>query len=406
MQHIYFLFVTTFYLKVLEVDRFNLFSLFNSSIKFMNNYNKIKSLKALIFHDYINQFGGAEYVLSVIQEIIDGPILTMFYKTSCVEKVCPNRELRVSWIQKYYNPRIHPIFIPMIPFALNSLKRNDSNLWISSSHAFIKNVPKLPDVLHICYCHTPARYVWDIRNEYLQGRSILVKKILNIIWDRLAKWDFTTSKNVDYFIANSNAVKERIFKFLGRSAIVIHPPVDIHSYKHSDKKNNYYVVLSRLVEYKRIDLAIRAALLTKRQLIIVGDGRDRGRLECIANDSHLINFAGYVDQKLKVKILKNAKALLFPQIEDFGISAVEAQACGTPVIGYNQGGILDTVIENITGIFFNNQSAEDMANAILNFEKLNFSSHACRKNAEKFSKELFINKFKNFVQEKYDEYFK
>jgi len=247
------------------------------------------------------------------------------------------------------------------------------------------------------------RYAWDLKEEYLRRENPLLRPFISIFLRYLRWWDRNGSKNVDFFIANSQNVGNRIRRFYNRDSVVIHPPVDTKQFALSTKKRQYYyLIVSRLIEYKRTDLAIKAFNKTGKRLIIVGTGRDEKMLKKIAKKN--IEFKGFIPALELVKYYQNAKALIHPQLEDAGIACLESQSAGTPVIAYGKGGALETVIEGKTGHFFHEQTPQALIKAIEEFEQMKFSPKACRNNALRFDKEIFKKKIKAFVEEKYAEW--
>jgi glycosyltransferase involved in cell wall biosynthesis len=257
--------------------------------------------------------------------------------------------------------------------------------------------------LHICYCHSPMRYAWDLQEQYLKDsglnkglKGIYAKYVLN----KLKKWDVKNSENVDFFVANSNYVAQRIKKIYNREATVIHPPVDVDFFSLEEQKEDYYFKASRLVSYKKTQLIVEAFNeLPHLKLIVAGNGSEFEKLQKMAKNN--IEFVGFVDDLKLKNLLQKAKAFVFAAEEDFGIIPVEAQACGTPVIAFGKGGILETVVENQTGIFFTEQSFQKVKEAITIFEAIKFDPKIVRENALKFSKIRFENEIKNFVETKY-----
>ncbi len=263
-----------------------------------------------------------------------------------------------------------------------------------------------PDTCHICYCHTPMRYAWSAYEQYHEASRGLSRLIFPLIMKYLRYWDKRTSKRVNYFICNSTAVKERISKYYQRKAEVIPPPVDTSFFTPEGKKENFYLMVSRFMPYKRVDLAIDAFNELGMPLTLVGAtvGYGKWEKELRSRAKPNISFVGAVsDEKLR-EYLRKARAFIFPANEDFGITAVEAEACGTPVVAYAHGGALDIVEEGVTGVFFNDQNPKSLVEAVLNLETRNFDSKRIRASAERFSKEVFRSKIKNFIEEKFEEY--
>lgn len=296
-----------------------------------------------------------------------------------------------------------------MPLAIEQFDFSQYDLIISSSHAVAKGVITGPDQLHISYVHTPIRYAWDLQHQYLKEsnldngfKSLLARCLLHYI--RL--WDYRTAAAVDNFIANSNFIKSRISKVYNRDADVIYPPVNTNSFKFQEKKKNYYLTASRLVPYKKVDLIVEAfALMPDKELIVIGDGPDMNKIKNKASNN--VKILGHQSFENLISYMQLAKAFVFAAEEDFGITPVEAQACGTPVIAFGKGGALETVRgidqhNEPTGVFFYNQSVDAIINAIEVFEK---NKHLiipenCRLHAMRFSEENFKTQFELFVKEK------
>ncbi len=357
-------------------------------------------MKITYTHDWLSKFAGAEVVLSAMEEVLPAPIYTLFYTEGCADKIgIDHSMIHTSFLQSI--PTIannYKNFLPLYPLAVGNFDLSEYDLVISSSHSAAKGFRKREGQLHICYCHTPMRYVWDLYDDYKSTMPFYKKIPFSVSAKFIRKWDYDNSKNVDFFIANSKFVAERIERIYGRKSKVIYPPVDVDQFKPEADKEDYYLFVGRLINaYKRVDIVIKAFNRLGKRLIVVGDGDDMKQLQSIAEDN--IEFYGWLDSGKLGKIMSKAKALILPSIEDFGIVSVESQACGTPVIAYKKGGALETVIESKTGMFFNKQTAENIVEAVNKFEnqKLHFDIDEMRKNAERFSKEKFQSKFKKFL---------
>jgi glycosyltransferase involved in cell wall biosynthesis len=352
-------------------------------------------MEIAIAHDYLTQHGGAERVLDVFLDIF--PSAELYVLTYSEEFAKPN--IHASFIKNL--PKInYRNYMPLFPLAIR-LMNIDADMILSSSHAWVKNIKKRKGAVHICYCHTPMRYAWDLSGFYVRRYNVLVRPLLKLFLSILRAWDKAGSKNVDYFIANSNCVAERIKNAYGRDSIVIPPPVDTSifvPFKHP--KRDYYLVVSRLIEYKRVDLAIEVFRKLDRELVVVGDGRDAKRLKKLARGCKNISFKGFVNNKQLVSLYQNAKALIHPQIEDAGITSLEAQSCGVPVVAFGRGGATETVIEGKTGSFFYKQSATSLRKAIESFENHSIDSKLCRKNAKKYDVKVFKKRIQEFIKSK------
>jgi len=363
----------------------------------------LKNTKILLVHDYLNQLGGAERTLKVFKNIFpNADTFALLYNKN---KIKLQFKIKTSFIQKLPLKKNYKLYMPIFPIAVKSINFNNYDVIISSSHAWVKNINKPKETLHICYCHTPMRYAWDLREQYLKRENVFLRPFISLFLAYLRYWDKKGSKNVDFFIANSKNVANRIKKYYNRKSTVIYPPVDTKLFKLNTKKREYYyLIVSRLIEYKKVDLAIDAFKKINKRLVIIGIGRDEKRLKKLSKNNKNIIFKGFAKSTELVKYYQNAKAFIHPQIEDAGITSLESQSCGTPVIAYAKGGALETVIEGKTGHFFHKQTPEALIKAIKEFEKMKLNPKDCRKNALKYDKEIFKKKIKKFVEEKYREW--
>jgi len=354
-------------------------------------------MKSAIIHDKISEFAGSEMVLESIYEIMPSPVFTLFYVPEALKgtkleqaKIHSTFVQHIPFIQKIFRN-----FLPLFIFTIETINLREYDLIITSSHSVAKNVITFPHQFHVCYCHTPMRYAWDLYFEYMKNmgyKRFIFAPIMNYI--RL--WDKAGSDRVDLFIANSQHTQKRIKKYYGKDSIVLYPPVKIPIIP-SIKKEDYYVTIARFVPYKRLDIIIKAfALMTDKKLIVIGDGPEKKKLKKMAKDN--IFFTGYLDRDHLIKVLAKAKGFVFAAEEDFGIAPVEAQACGVPVIAFGKGGVLETVIDYKTGLYFYEQTENAIIEAIEKFEKEKFDTSYIKEHAQKFSQENFINKFKDIIQ--------
>jgi glycosyltransferase involved in cell wall biosynthesis len=326
------------------------------------------------------------------------------------EIILKGKKANTSIIQKLpFAKKLHRNYFPFFPYAIEQLDVSNYDVIISSSHSFAKGVITSANQLHISYCHTPIRYAWDLYHQYIDEaglktgiRGILAKKFLHYI--RI--WDFTTRNRVDYFVANSSHIARRIKKVYDKPADVIYPPVDIDKFSLVEKKEDYYLTAARFVPYKKIVLIVEAfSKMPDKKLIVIGDGPEEKKIKQIASSN--IKFAGYVEKNKLIEYMQNAKAFIFAAEEDFGITNVEAQACGTPVIAYKVGGASDTIVHNKTGYLFSRQNPEAIINAVAEFEnnESKFIPKEISKHAEKFSRSIFEANIKNYVLEKANSFF-
>ena len=361
-------------------------------------------MKIAIVHDWLTNMGGAEQVVINFKEIYsEAPIYTTFYNPNKLDDKLRNIDVKTSYLQKKKMVTNHKKYFPYMPMAFERFNLNKYDVVLSSSSCCAKGVITKPETIHICYCHTPMRYAWEKRDEYTEGMGKLKKKLVNILLHYMRIWDVVSSKRVDYFIANSTTVQKRIKKYYGRDSVVIGAPVRCNLFNISETDGDYYFVVSRLVKYKRFDLAVQACKELGKKLVVIGDGPEREKLEKLAENNENIVFMGRQPDDVVKKYMQECKALLFPGEEDFGIVPLEVQACGRPVIAYGKGGVLDTVIDGKTGVYFNEQTAESLKEAIIKFEKMKFDKQEIREHAMQFDEEVFRRKIKEFVDEKIGE---
>jgi len=367
----------------------------------------ISNLRIAVIHDWLVTYAGAERVLEQILRLYPSADLFSLvdFLPAGERDFILNKTVSTSFIQKMpFAKKKYRNYLALMPLAVEQLDLSDYDVIISSCHAVAKGILTRGGQVHICYCHTPIRYAWDLQREYLREsgldhgvRGFIAKAILHYI----RMWDSVTPNRVDYFIANSKYVAGRIKKIYGRDSIVIYPPVDIDGFCVGTEKEEYYITASRMVPYKRTALIVEAfSAMPDKRLIVIGDGPDFEKVKSRAAKN--IELLGYQPEAVLKGYLQKAKAFVFAAEEDFGILPVEAQACGTPVIAYGKGGVLETVVENRTGIFFEEQNVAGLIKAVNNFEKNQaaFSITEIRKNAERFGRERFKAEFKRFVEEK------
>ncbi len=364
----------------------------------------VGSEKIAIVHDWLTGMRGGEKVLESICELYpDADVLSLVHIPGSVSPVIERHPITTSFLQRF--PKIDQKYrwcLPLMPMAVESLPMKSYDLVLSTSHCVAKGVRVGREAVHICYCHTPMRYIWDMFDQYFgKGRaSPMVRNAMLAVRPFLRRWDVDTASRVDHFIANSEHVKKRIRRYYYRDAEVIHPPVEVERLAISEDPKNYYLIVSAFAPYKRIDLAIEAFNRLKLPLKIIGTGQERKKLEGMADAN--IEFLGWQPDEAVRSCYQNCKALIFPGEEDFGIAPVEAQAAGRPVIALGRGGALETVLDGETGLFFHEQSVEGLIEAVEKFEAVegSFDPQVIRKNAERFSRERFEMEYKNFVEDK------
>ena len=350
----------------------------------------MRCMKSILVHDWLTSaVGGEENVLEAIHRLLPSPIFTLVCNREKLKGTYfQDLDIQTSFIQKLpFAKTQYRNYLPFCPRAIESLDVKGFDLIISSSQGIAKGVITHPNQLHICYCHTPMR----------EETGLIARNIRH----SLQNWDNLSSKRVDHFIANSQYVAGRIERFYKKAAEVIYPPVNVGHYQMKEKKGDYYVSASRLVQNKRVDLIVEAfSHMPDKKLVVIGEGPERKKLQ--ANARGNIEFLGYQTDDLLRDYLQNAKAFVFAAIEDFGIAPVEAMASGTPVIAFGEGGILETVVPGETGLFFKEQTAMSLICAVKEFEKgSEFDPKKCRTRAELFSPEKFRRQFQAFVLDKY-----
>lgn len=345
--------------------------------------------------------GGAERVLEVLSERFKGPIYTLIQDRKAIENSpFHKREIRTSFLQRI--PKASSFYrhlLPLFPSAIQRLDLSEHQLIVSSSFAVAKSIIKQPHQLHICYCHSPMRAAWDLREFYVETLPKVVRPVASLLLDYVREFDRRTHDVVDHFIANSRVVAERIYQHYGREATVIHPPVSVEAFHPTLNREDFFITCSRLVPYKRVDLLIKAfAKMPDKKLLVVGDGPQRYRLESKATRN--VEFLGRIPEEALRDLLPKARAFCFAAEEDFGIVMVEAQAAGIPVIAYGKGGSRDAVIAGGTGLFFNEQTVESVCDAVHRFEVMegDFEQDTIRRHAEGFSKERFLREIEAFIE--------
>ena len=356
--------------------------------------------KVALVHDHFAQEGGAEKVFQALAEIFPAaPIFTLLYDNRHIKNFA-GRKLYPSILQKFpFGVSKYQWYMPFMPAAIESLDLQNYDVVISSASSFAKGVITRPDAIHLCYCHTPTRYLWHYSHQYLEELKLLnfLKPIISWQISRIRQWDRAAAERVDYFIANSQTTWERIRKYYGRESAVIYPPVLTAAFSISQNVDNYFLAGGRFIPHKRLDLAILAFNKLNIPLKIFGEGPDWPRLKKLARSN--IEFLGKINEEKKARLMSECRAFIHPQEEDFGISAVEAQASGRPVIAFGKGGARETIIDGITGIFFNEQTWEELADAVLRFlyQRHDFNPQIIKESAERFNAERFKREIREFI---------
>lgn len=373
-------------------------------------------MKIAIVHDWFVTYAGSEKVVEQMLEVYpDADLFSLVdFIDSDKRRFIKNKPVKTTFIQKMpMAAKKYRNYLPLMPLAIEQLDLSEYDVIISSSHAVAKGVLTGPNQLHISYVHSPIRYAWDLQHQYLKEANLTKGlKAWFVKWTlhNIRNWDYRTANGVDVFLSNSNFIGKRIWKVYRRESKTLYPPVDVSSFTLKEEKQDYYVTASRMVPYKKIDLIVEAfSKMPDKKLVVIGTGPDFEKIKskCTPN----IELLGYQPFNVLKEYMQNAKAFVFAAEEDFGITPVEAQACGTPVIAFGKGGALETVIdinsENPTGVFFKKQNTEDIIEAVKIFESNHekFIPQNCRNNAMEFSNEVFKNSFKELIEESIKNHF-
>lgn len=361
-------------------------------------------MKVAIIHDWLTIYGGAESIIRILHEMFpEAPIYTTVYNRENMPDDFRKMDIRTSFIQKFpFAKKKYTSYLPWMPRAFEEFDLSEYDLVISSNTSCSKGVLTGANTLHICYCNTPMRYGWDFYHEYKSAKSPLMQKIISKQMHKIRMWDRLSADRVDTFIANSYNVARRIEKHYRRDSKVIYPPVRTHMFQKSNKTEDFYLVVSRLVPYKRIDLVAEAFTKLGLNLVIIGDGSEYKNIEEKAGSN--VKMLGRVDDDVVLDYMMRCKAFLFPGEEDFGITPIEAQACGKPVIAYGKGGALETVQADKTGVFFDQQTVESVVSAVRRFESMEFDADEIREHSEQFSEERFRKELKEFIYSEYERF--
>ena len=342
--------------------------------------------------------GGEKVIESILDIYPNSRIITNIFNKKNISEKLRSCNVETTLINSLpFSSKFYQYYLPLYPFALNRVSIDSADIVISSESGPAKGIKISNKIPHICYTHSPMRYIWDMQDEYF-GRG-LKRKILQPIINYLQKWDFITAQKVDYIVANSRYVQKRIKRVWNRDSIVIHPPVKTKNIELNEDIGDHYLLFGQHVKYKKSELAIQAFNENRKKLIVMGGGEELPFLKSISNDN--ISFLGKVNENVKQQYLSSCKALIFPGIEDFGIIPVEAMSYGRPVIAYKEGGSAETVIDQITGLFFDHQTIKSLNEKIIMFESIEnqFSSKAISEHAKEFDESVFKTKFKQYVDD-------
>lgn len=356
-------------------------------------------MKVALVHDYLNQAGGAERVVGALHRLFpDAPIYTTIAEPAVVDTLLEGADVRTSWMQRLPGLKRHyRKYFLLYPHAIESFDLSEYDLVVSNSTAYAKGAIIRSGACHVCYCHSPMRFAWNFAGYAArEAWGPLTRRVLPPLISHVKRWDVATIDRVSYYIGNSSAVAARITRHYGRQAAVVHPPVEVERLAPSPIDEDYHLVVSRLVAYKRVDLVVEAFNRLKRPLVVIGDGPARSRLERMAGST--VRFLGRLPDAEVAEYYARCRAVVFPGEEDFGIVPLEANAAGRPVIAYAAGGALDTVIEGCTGVFFRSQDAESLANAVQACGAIEWDKAKLRRHAEGFREEAFRERFMEAVQ--------
>ena len=358
-------------------------------------------MRVAIVHFVLLYMSGAEKVLEALCETYpDADIFTHAYNPNNISDTIKKHRINTTFINKLPGARTnYKYYLPLMPYALEQLDLSDYDLIISCESGPTKGIVPGPDALHVCYCHSPMRYVWDMSHEYVNRKNSLIRPFFGYFIHKMKIWDHSTASRVDHFIANSSFVSRRIQKYYRRDSVILSPPVDTDFFEIDDNPGDYYLWLGRFVHYKRPDLAVDAFNKMDKKLIMIGTGEEIEPARKKANGN--IEIMGFQSNEVVKKMLANCKALIFPGIEDAGIIPVEAMASGRPVIAYNKGGLKDTIVDGQTGLLFYKQSPDALKAAVEKFETIqdSFDPEFISEQAKKYSKAIFMKNFKAIVDE-------
>jgi glycosyltransferase involved in cell wall biosynthesis len=362
--------------------------------------------RSALLHHWLLEMGGAERVSEAISDILGSPdIFCIVGDRSKLSPALQRCRMNTSFVQRMpFAKRRYRQYAMMFPLAVELFDLRPYDLVVSSDASVVKGAITQPEACHVCYCHTPMRYAWHMFQEYMTRAHGIRRTAFVATMRYLRSFDQTSAARVDHFVANSRAVRNRIRRYYGRDAEVIYPPCDTGRFQIGNRVADYYLCVSRLVEYKRVDVAVKAFNMNGRRLIVAGDGPERKRLESMGQRN--VEFLGRVTDDALARLYAQCQALVFPAEEDFGIVPVEAQASGRPVIAYAKGGALETVVPRRTGLFFEDQTAEALNQAVNEFEakKDVFHPQEIRQAALRFSTERFKEAFQSFLAECWEEH--
>jgi glycosyltransferase involved in cell wall biosynthesis len=357
-------------------------------------------MRVALVHYWLLSMRGGEKVLEALGDLYpDADIFTLVYDEKNISSKLKAHKIKTSFLQKIPGSiRHYQSLLPLMPYALENIDLTDYDLIISSESGPAKGIIPRPDALHVCYCHSPMRYLWDHYHLYRDNAGLAGKLAMPLMATRLRQWDVSTSVRVDQFVANSRHVANRIRKYYRRDAQIIHPPVAVDEFAPSKDIGDFYLCAGQLVKYKRVDLAVAAFTRMKKKLVVIGEGEELARLRSIAGPT--ITFMGHQPFSVLKDCMAACKALVFPGQEDFGIVPVEVMASGRPVIAFGSGGALDTVVDGWSGVLFNDQTVEGLVDAIDRYEtqEARFIPAIIRNHARQFSETTFKSKISLLIE--------
>lgn len=359
--------------------------------------------KMAIIHEKIaGSIGGSEYIFfNALDMFPDASIFSILVDSDILPEKYRNKEINTTFLQNFpFSKKKYKTYFPLMPIAVENLNLQEFDIIFSSHHCVAKGIIPNPDAVHICYCHSPARYIWDLFWTYSDSNKFnkFQNLIISLIAHGIRTWDVVSSNRVDYFLANSSYTASRIKKYYNRNSEILYPPVETDKFKF-ESSGDYYLMIGRLVSYKGFELAIRAFNESGKKLIIIGNGPELSKYKKMAKSN--IQILGQVKEEVLVKYMNNCKGYIFPGKEDFGIVMAEAQSAGKPVIAYKGGGALDIIIENESGVFFKEQTINSLNKAILKSESINWNPADIEKHAEKFNVEKFNKRLKYIIENSY-----
>jgi glycosyltransferase involved in cell wall biosynthesis len=360
-------------------------------------------MKIAFVHDFLFRLGGEERVLQALMEMYpEAPVYTLLYDEKKVGSVFPKERVRTSKLQKFprFLPGVHKFLFPFMPGAVEDFDLSEFDVVVSSSESYAHGIVTNLDTTHICYTHSPMRYAWDYTHQYLKEQKLgfFGEWFATRLLHKVRQWDFLAADRVDIRLANSKTVQKRILKYYRKESEIVHPPVDVKRFKVHPKNEGYFLIVSHLTPHKRIDLAVELFNKLGKRLLIIGEGKDRGRLERMAADN--IDFLGFKSDDMVKEYMENCRAFVVPGEEDFGIAPLEAMACGKPVLAYRKGGLTETMQEGVTGEFFEEQTLESMEQGLTQMliSESQYDPEKIAKHAAKFSRERFEKEMKKIIE--------